>query len=95
MLAKDNAAISLADERPSLSPQSPPLIPEDKLHRVSIPVDPAASSSSVTRWSLQRNPLTVRREIPTFDDLIIPETSLADVNLSEMPGLQNTGKALG
>ena len=94
MLAKDNAAISLADERPSLSPQSPPLIPEDKLHRVSIPVDPTASSW-VTRWSFQRNPLTVRREIPTFDDLIIPETSLADVNLSEMPGLQNTGTALG
>ena len=27
-----------------------------------------------------------------FEDLI-PETNLADVNLSEMPGLQNTGKS--
>jgi hypothetical protein len=39
----------------------------------------------------QRNPLTVRQEIQTFDD-IIPETTLADVQLNEMPGLQNTGR---
>jgi hypothetical protein len=39
----------------------------------------------------QRDPLTVRQEVQPFDDLI-PETSLADVQLSEMPGLQNTGR---
>ncbi len=35
--------------------------------------------------------MTVRQEVQPFDDLI-PETSLADVQLSEMPGLQNTGR---
>ena len=35
--------------------------------------------------------MTVRQEIQLFDD-IMPETSLADLQLNEMPGLQNTGK---
>jgi hypothetical protein len=39
----------------------------------------------------QRDPLTVRQQVQPFDDLL-PETSLADVQLSEMPGLQNTGR---
>ncbi|UJR22679.1 hypothetical protein I4U23_025716 [Adineta vaga] len=37
----------------------------------------------------RRNPLTVRQEIQPFDDLVA-ETTLADLQLSEMPGLQNT-----
>ncbi|CAF1072218.1 unnamed protein product [Adineta steineri] len=37
----------------------------------------------------RRNPLTVRQEIQRFDDPIA-ETTLADVELNELPGLQNT-----
>jgi hypothetical protein len=35
--------------------------------------------------------VTVRQEIQSFDDLI-PETTLSDIQLNEMPGLQNTGR---
>ncbi|CAF4753846.1 unnamed protein product [Rotaria sp. Silwood1] len=37
----------------------------------------------------RRNPYTVRQEIQSFDDVIL-ETTLDDVQLNEMPGLQDT-----
>ncbi|CAF4277866.1 unnamed protein product [Rotaria sp. Silwood2] len=37
----------------------------------------------------RRNPITVRQEIQSFDDVIL-ETTLSDVQLNELPGLQNT-----
>ncbi|CAF0792018.1 unnamed protein product [Rotaria sp. Silwood1] len=37
----------------------------------------------------RRNPHTVRQELKMLDDFV-PDTTLADVQLSEMPGLQNT-----
>ncbi|CAF4171169.1 unnamed protein product, partial [Rotaria magnacalcarata] len=37
----------------------------------------------------RRNPHTVRQEINLFNDFI-PDTTLADVHLNEMPGLHNT-----
>ncbi|CAF1316863.1 unnamed protein product [Rotaria sordida] len=37
----------------------------------------------------RRNPIAVRQEIPPFDDVVL-ETMTADVQLNELPGLQNT-----
>ena len=35
--------------------------------------------------------MAVRQEIQSYDELI-PETNLDDLQLNEMPGLQNTGR---
>ncbi|CAF0834930.1 unnamed protein product [Adineta ricciae] len=38
----------------------------------------------------RRNPLAVRQETRPLDDIFLSETTLADLQLSEMPGLHNT-----
>jgi len=63
--------------------------PGDKLHRVRYRTILRGEYTSF--FFLQRNPVTVRQEIQSFDDLI-PETTLSDIQLNEMPGLQNTGR---
>jgi len=87
MSSKENVATIFDEEPRTIPPRRLPPIPEDKLHRVSIYF---FKNLNTIKKIIQRNPHTVRQEGKMLDDLI-PETSLADVELNEMPGLHNTG----
>jgi hypothetical protein len=91
MSVNENVLVTLDEERPAIPPRRLQPIPEDKLHRVSISFFSKISIKQMKMILLQRNPHTVRQEIQMFNDELISETSLADVHLSEMPGLHNTG----
>ena len=86
---KENVAYTLDEELRTIPPRRLPPIPEDKLHRVSYS-SLNYLKANITIYLLQRNPHTVRQEIKMFD-APVSDTTLADVHLTEMPGLHNTG----
>jgi hypothetical protein len=91
--AKENVAIAIDDaQSPNASTHRLSSIPEDKLHRVCLNASEYVFDFEHLRANMfQRNPRTVLNECQTFDNFV-QDISLGDIQLNEMPGLQNPGQ---